>query len=90
MQQAEVLIDAVFIAGAEVEDVEGGVEEEGEFEVGAGGVGVRGEEGDVEGVVLWGGGGGLAVYRGDGRSEGLGVEGGRGRYMFAYYAYAGD
>jgi len=56
VQQAQVLIDAVLVRGAVVEDVEGGVEEEGEFEVGAGGAGVGGEEGDVEGLVLRGGG----------------------------------
>jgi hypothetical protein len=46
------LIYTVAVAGAGVEDVERGVEEEGEFEIG-GGVGcVRGKEGDMEGVVL--------------------------------------
>lgn len=70
MQQAEVLVDAVLVRGAVVEDVEGGVEEEGEFEVGAGGAGVGGEEGDVEGLVL------RAVSDGDGGRRGEG--GGRG------------
>lgn len=46
------MIYAVAVARAGIEDIEGGVEEEGEFEVG-GWVGcVGGEEGDVEGVVL--------------------------------------
>ena len=54
MEEAEILIDAVLVAGAEVEDVERGVEEEGKFEVGAFLGGVRGVERYVEGVVLEG------------------------------------
>lgn len=67
MQQAEVLVDAVLVRGAVVEDVEGGVEEEGELEVGAGGAGVGGEERDVEGLVL------RAVSDGGGEGRGGGV-----------------
>ena len=52
MQEAEVLVDAIAIAGAQVEDVERCIEMEGEFEVGARLMGMRGEDGDVEGVVL--------------------------------------
>ena len=55
VEQAEILIEAVAVAGAQVEDVEGGIEQEGEFEMGGGLGGVWGEEGDVEGVVLGGG-----------------------------------
>ena len=52
LQNAQVLIDAVPVSSTGVENVEGGVEEEGEFEVRGGRAGVRGEEGDVERVVL--------------------------------------
>jgi len=53
LEKPKVLIDAVAVAGAGVENVEGGVEEEGEFEVSGWGGEVWGEEGDVERVVLW-------------------------------------
>lgn len=43
------------VTRTQVEDVERGVEEEREFQVGAGGAGVWGEDGDVEGVILVGG-----------------------------------
>lgn len=56
MEEAEVLVYAGPVTGAELEDVEGGVEVEGEFKVGARGGGVRGEESDVEGVILLRGG----------------------------------
>lgn len=52
LQHAQVLVDAVPVPSTGVEDVEGGVEEEGEFEVRGRRAGVRGEEGDVERVVL--------------------------------------
>lgn len=56
MEEAEVLVYAGAVTGAELEDVEGGIEVEGEFKVGARGGGVRGEEGDVKGVILLRGG----------------------------------
>ena len=52
VQQAQVLVDAVAVAPAQVEDVERGVQQEGELEVGARLLRVRGEEGDVQWVVL--------------------------------------
>ena len=44
LEEAEVLVGAVAVAGAGVEDVEGGIEEKGEIEI------VAGEEGAVFGV----------------------------------------
>lgn len=41
------MVDAGAVTGANLEDVEGGVEVKGEFKVGARDGGVRGEEGDV-------------------------------------------
>lgn len=56
MEEAEVLVYAGAVTGAELEDVKGGIEMEGEFKVGARGGGVRGEEGDVKRVILLQGG----------------------------------
>lgn len=53
LQHAQVLVDAIPVSSTGIEYVEGGVEEEGEFEVCRGRAGVRGEEGDVERIVLW-------------------------------------
>lgn len=41
------MVDAGTVAGANLKDVEGGVEVKGKFKVGARDGGVRGEEGDV-------------------------------------------
>lgn len=50
------MVYAGTVTGAELEDVEGGIEVEGEFKVGARGGGVRGEEGDVKRIILLQGG----------------------------------
>lgn len=47
LEEAEVLVDAGAVTGADLEDVEGGVEVKGKFKVGARDGGVGGEEGDV-------------------------------------------
>lgn len=52
LEEAEVLIYAGAVTGAELEDVKGGIEMEGEFKVGARDGGVRGKEGDVKRVIL--------------------------------------
>lgn len=47
LEETEVLVDTGTVTGANLEDVEGGVEMKGKFKVGARDGGVRGEEGDV-------------------------------------------
>ena len=50
------MVYAGAVTGAELEEVEGGIEVEGEFKVSARGGGVRGKEGDVKRVILLKGG----------------------------------
>ena len=54
LEETEVLVYgvAVFIAGFEVKEVKGCVEDEGEVEVGISSCGGGGKEGNMEGVVL--------------------------------------